>query len=169
MVFSMAEKIKYPVTPGIRFLRATKVSFTEHLYNYEERGGTEVAARELGLPEHATIKTLIMEDENKNPLIMLMHGDLEVSTKELARLIGVKTIQPCAPATANKLSGYLVGGTSPFGTRRQMPVYMEATILELPKVYINGGKRGFLVGMDPQDLVKLLAPKLVNVGIRKRG
>lgn len=165
----MAEKIKYPVTPGIRFLRAAKVSFTEHLYNYEERGGTEVAARELGLPEHATIKTLIMEDENKNPLIMLMHGDLEVSTKELARLIGVKTIQPCAPATANKLSGYLVGGTSPFGTRRQMPVYMEATILELPKVYINGGKRGFLVGMDPQDLVKLLAPKLVNVGIRKRG
>lgn len=165
----MGDKAKYPVTPAIRFLRAAKVSYTEHLYRYEDRGGTEVAARELGIPEHATIKTLIMEDEKKKPLIILMHGDLEVSTKELARLLGVKTIQPCTPETANKHSGYLVGGTSPFGTRHRMPVYMEATILDLPRIYINGGKRGFLVEMDPQDLVKLLAPKLVNVGIRKRG
>ena len=156
---------KYPVTQGIRFLRAAKVNYTEYLYAYEERGGTEVAARELGLDEHATIKTLIMEDENKDPLIVLMHGDQEVSTKELARILGVKTIKPCEPAVANKHSGYLVGGTSPFGTRRKMPVYLEATILDLPKVYINGGKRGFLVEMDPQDLINLLEPKLVKVGI----
>ena len=162
----MADKIKYPVTQGIRFLRAAKVSYTEHLYTYEERGGSEVAAGELGVAEHATIKTLIMEDEKKSPLMVLIHGDLEVSTKELARLIGVKAIKPCEPVTANKLSGYQVGGTSPFGVQHKMPVYMEATILELPKVYINGGKRGFIVGMDPQDLVRLLEPKLVNVGIR---
>ncbi len=111
------------------------------------------------------IKTLIMEDEHKRPLIVLIHGDMEVSTKELARIIGVKAIKPSAPITANKLSGYRVGGTSPFGVRHKMPVYMEATVLELPKVYVNGGKRGFIVGMDPQDLVKLLEPKLVNVGI----
>ncbi len=161
----MATRTKYPVTQGIRVLRAANVNFIPHLYDYEERGGTEVAARELGLDEHATIKTLIMEDENKNPLIVLMHGDREVSTKELARVIGVKTVKPCAPEVANKHSGYLVGGTSPFGTRRKMPVYMEATILELPKIYINGGKRGFLVEVDPQDLIKLLEPVLVRVGI----
>ncbi|NLW55918.1 MAG: Cys-tRNA(Pro) deacylase [Firmicutes bacterium] len=161
----MATRTKYPVTQGIRVLRAAKVDYTPHLYTYEERGGTEVAARELGLDEHATLKTLIMEDENKNPLIVLMHGDQEVSTKELARVIGVKTIKPCAPVVANKHSGYLVGGTSPFGTRRKMPVYMEASILELPKAYINGGKRGFLVEMAPQDLIKLLEPILVRVGI----
>jgi len=119
----------------------------------------------LGIDEHAAIKTLIMEDENKSPLIILMHGDLEVSTKELARLIGVKSIKPCEPTVANKHSGYLVGGTSPFGTRRKMPVYMEDTILDLPKVYINGGKRGFLVEMDPGDLIKLLNPIMVKVGI----
>lgn len=161
----MSEKTKYPVTQGIRFLRGAKVSFTEHLYEYEERGGTAVAARELGIPEHAAIKTLIMEDENKSPLIILIHGDLEVSTKELARLIGVKSVKPCEPTIANKHSGYLVGGTSPFGTRRPMPVYIEETILDLSKVYINGGKRGFLVEMDPQDLVGLLNPTLVKVGI----
>jgi len=157
---------KYPVTQGIRFLRAAKVPFTEFLYEYEERGGTAVCARELEIDEHAAIKTLIMEDENKAPLIVLMHGDLEVSTKELARLIGVKTIKPCEPAVASKHSGYLVGGTSPFGVRRKMPVYMEETILNLPKAYINGGKRGFLVALDPQDLRKLLDPVLVKVGIR---
>lgn len=162
----MADKIRYPVTQGIRFLRAAKVNYTAHLYTYEERGGTENAAQELGLDEHATIKTLIMEDERGNPLIVLMHGDLEVSTKELARVIGVKTIKPCTSTVAQKHSGYKVGGTSPFGTRRPLPVYMEATILDLPKIYINGGKRGFLVEMDPQDLVKLLAPKLVQVGIK---
>jgi Cys-tRNA(Pro) deacylase len=161
----MANPNKYPVTQGIRFLREAKVSYTEHLYEYEERGGTSVAARELGIDEHAAIKTLIMEDENKSPLIILMHGDLEVSTKELARITGVKTIKPCEPAVANKHSGYLVGGTSPFGTRRKMPVYMEDTILDLQKVYINGGKRGFLVEMDPHDLIKLLNPVMVKVGI----
>ncbi len=156
---------KYPVTQGIRFLRAAKVSFTEHLYEYEERGGTAVAARELGIDEHAAVKTLIMEDEHKNPMVVLMNGDREVSTKELARLIGVKSINPCEPAVANKHSGYLVGGTSPFGTHRRMPVFMEESILGLPKAYINGGKRGFLVGLDPQDLLKLLDPVLVKVGI----
>ncbi len=161
----MSQKNKYPVTQGIRFLRAAKVPFTEFLYEYEERGGTAVCARELGIDEHLAIKTLIMEDENKSSLIVLMHGDLEVSTKELARIIGVKTIKPCEPAVANKHSGYLVGGTSPFGTWRKMPVYMEETILDLPKVYINGGKRGFLVAMDPQDLITLLNPVLVKVGI----
>lgn len=161
----MSNQSKYPVTQGIRFLREAKVSYTEHLYEYEEKGGTSVAARELGISEHAAIKTLIMEDENKSPLIILMHGDLEVSTKELARVIGVKSIKPCEPAVANKHSGYLVGGTSPFGTRRKMPVYMEETILDLPKIFINGGKRGFLVEMDPRDLVKLLNPVMVKVGI----
>lgn len=161
----MSNQSKYPVTQGIRFLREAKVSYTEHLYEYEEKGGTSVAARELGIDEHAAIKTLIMEDENKSPLIILMHGDLEVSTKELARIIGVKSIKPCEPAVANKHSGYLVGGTSPFGTRRKMPVYMEDTILDLQKVYINGGKRGFLVEMDPHDLIKLLKPIMVKVGI----
>lgn len=161
----MASSNKYPVTQGIRFLREAKVSYTEHLYEYEEKGGTSVAARELGIDEHAAIKTLIMEDENKSPLIILMHGDLEVSTKELARIIGVKSIKPCEPAVANKHSGYLVGGTSPFGTHRKMSVYMEETILDLPKVYINGGKRGFLVEMDPEDLIKLLNPIMVKVGI----
>lgn len=161
----MSAKKKFPVTPGVRFLREAKASYTEHLYEYEERGGTAVASRELGIHEHAAIKTLIMEDENKSPLIVLMHGDLEVSTKKLARIIGAKTIQPCAPEIANKHSGYLVGGTSPFGTRRKMPVYMEETILDLPVAYINGGKRGFIVGLDPRDLVKLLNPVLVKVGI----
>jgi len=161
----LAAQVKYPVTQGIRFLRAAKVNYTPYLYAYEDRGGTEVAARELGLDEHATIKTLILEDENGTPLIVLMHGDKEVSTKELARVIGVKTIKPCEPATATKHSGYVVGGISPFGTRRKMPVYMEATILDLPKIYINGGKRGFLVEINPQDLVELLEPELVRVGI----
>ncbi len=161
----MANSDKYPVTQGVRFLRAAKVSYTQHLYEYEERGGTAVSARELGIDEHSVIKTLIMEDENKSVLVILMHGDLEVSTKELARLIGVKIIKPCEPAVANKHSGYLVGGTSPFGTHRKMPVYMEETILDLPKVYINGGKRGFLVGLNPQDLMNLLDPTLIKVGI----
>ena len=158
-------KEKFPVTAGVRFLRAEKVEFQDYQYEYEDRGGTAVAARELGIDEHSMIKTLIMEDEHKNPLIVLMHGDLEVSTKELARILGVKTITPCAPDIANKHSGYQVGGTSPFATRRVMPVYMEQTILELPKIYINGGKRGYLVSMKPNDLIRLLNPKLVKVGI----
>ncbi|KAF1085424.1 Cys-tRNA(Pro)/Cys-tRNA(Cys) deacylase YbaK [Sporotomaculum syntrophicum] len=158
-------KNKTPITPAIRLLRNEKVFFEEYTYNYEDRGGTAVSARELGVDEHSIIKTLVMEDENKQPLIVLMHGDLEVSTKKLARLIGVKNIAPCSPETANKHTGYLVGGTSPFGTRKSMPVYMEDTIVELPKIYINGGKRGFLVVLDPRDVIRLLQPILVQVGI----
>ena len=160
-------KEKAPVTAAIRELRAHKVEFTDHLYEYEEKGGTAVSARELGVPEHAVVKTLVMEDEDRNPLVVLMHGDLKVSTKELARMIGVKTIAPCNPDNANRHSGYMVGGTSPFGTRKKMPVYMEETILALPKIYINGGKRGYLVGIAPQDVVRVLSPKMVKVGIRE--
>lgn len=158
-------KDKTPVTPAIRFLKKEKVSYTDHLYDYEERGGTAVSARELGVQENTVIKTLIMEDENKNPLVVLMHGHLEVSTKKLARLMGVKAIAPCPPETATKHTGYLVGGTSPFGTRKAMPVYMEETIADLPKIYINGGKRGYLVSIDPKELVHLLRPVMVQVGI----
>ena len=159
-------KEKTPVTPAIRVLRGAKVLFSEHLYPYEEKGGTAVSARELGLDEHAVVKTLIMEDEGKNPLIVLMHGDCQVSTKELARVMGVKTVSPCSPEVANRHSGYLVGGTSPFGTRKEMPVYLEESILQLPKIYLNGGKRGFLVGIAPADVVRLLQPTLVAVGVR---
>ena len=158
-------KEKTPVTAAIRELRSHKVEFTDHLYEYEEKGGTAVSARELGVPEHAVVKTLVMEDDDRNPLIVLMHGDLKVSTKELARIIGVKTIAPCNPDTANRHSGYVVGGTSPFGTRRKMPVYMEETILPLPKIYINGGKRGYLVGIAPGEVARILEPKMVKVGI----
>ena len=158
---------KIPVTAAVRELRAGQVEFTDHLYEYEEKGGTAVSARELGVPERAVVKTLVMEDNDRNPLIVLMHGDLKVSTKELARIIGVKTIAPCNPDTANRHSGYLVGGTSPFGTRKKMPVYIEETILELPKIYINGGRRGYLVGIVPQEVVRVLAPKMVKVGIKE--
>jgi Cys-tRNA(Pro) deacylase len=158
---------KAPVTPAIRELRAHQVEFSDHLYEYEEKGGTAVSARELGVDEHVVVKTLVMEDEGRNPLVVLMHGDLKVSTKELARVMGVKTIAPCNPDTANKHSGYAVGGTSPFGTRRKMPTYMEATVLDLPKIYINGGKRGYLVGIEPKEVVRLLAPRLVKVGIKE--
>jgi Cys-tRNA(Pro) deacylase len=156
---------KTPVTAAVRELRASRVEFTDHLYECEDKGGTAVSARELGVPEHAVVKTLVMEDEDRNPLIVLMHGDLKVSTKELARIIGVKTVSPCNPDTANRHSGYVVGGTSPFGTRKKMPVYMEETILALPKIYINGGKRGYLVGIAPREAVRILSPKLVKVGI----
>jgi Cys-tRNA(Pro) deacylase len=160
-------KDKAPVTTAVRELRTHKVEFSDHPYQYEEKGGTAVSARELGVPEHAVVKTLIMEDEAKNPLVVLMHGDLKVSTRELARIIGAKTIVPCSPQTANRHSGYVVGGTSPFGTRKRMPVYMEETILQLPKIYINGGRRGYLVGISPQDAVRVLSPRLVKVGIRE--
>lgn len=160
-------KEKPPVTLAVRTLRAAGVEFTDHLYEYEEKGGTAVSAQELGVDEHVVIKTIIMEDEAKNPLVVLMHGDYEISGKELARNLGVKTITPCTPDTAAKHTGYLVGGTSPFGTRKQLPVYMEETIMELPKVYINGGKRGYLVGMNPRDIQRILQPKLVTVGISK--
>ncbi|MGE5582908.1 MAG: aminoacyl-tRNA deacylase [Bacillota bacterium] len=160
-------KEKTPVTPAIRVLRLEKAVFTDHLYEYEEHGGTAVPARELGVDEHAVIKTLIMEDERKNPLIILMHGDLEVSTKELARILKVKTITPCTADTATKHTGYLFGGTSPFGTRKALPVYIEATILDLPVIYINGGKRGYLVEISPTELVRILRPTPVNVGIQR--
>lgn len=153
---------KAPVTAAIRMLRQHKVVYSEHLYDYEEKGGTSVSARALGVDEHCVIKTLVMENERREPLVVLMHGDLEVSTKNLARLLGVKTITPCAPDVANKHSGYLVGGTSPFGTRKAMPVYMEKTILDLPKIYLNGGKRGFLIGLTPGDVIVALQPQLVE-------
>lgn len=158
-------KVKAPVTAAVRALRAHGVRFSDHLYEYEEHGGTAVSARELAVPEHAVIKTLVMEDETGRPLIVLMHGDLKVSTKELARTIGVKAVTPCSPETANRHTGYVVGGTSPFGTRKEMPVYMEQSILDLDRIYINGGKRGYLVGMPPREAVKLLGPTLVQVGI----
>jgi len=156
-----------PVTPAVRQLRAAGIHFTDHLYEYEEKGGTAVSARELGMEEHSVVKTLVMEDETRAPLVVLMHGDKQVSTKELARTLGVKTITPCSPETAHRHTGYVVGGTSPFGTRRSMPVYIERTIADLPRVYINGGKRGYLVGMDPADLIRLLQPTAVTVAVEK--
>ncbi len=158
-------KEKAPVTPAVRALREGKVSYSDHLYHYEEKGGTTVSARELGVDEHAVVKTLIMEDDRKEPLIVLMHGDRQVSTKELGRFIGARSITPCTPEMAQKHSGYLVGGTSPFGTRKRMPLYLEATILDLPTIYLNGGKRGYLVGIAPQELIRLLQPLLVSVAI----
>lgn len=160
-------KDKTPVTPAIRFLRKEKVVFTGQLYNYEEHGGTSASARELGVDEHSIIKTLIMEDENKKPLVVLMHGDLQVSTKGLARYLGAKSITPCTPETATKHTGYLVGGTSPFGTLKSMPIYMEETILDQPQIYINGGKRGFLVIIEPKELLRVLKPVLVKVGVHQ--
>ncbi|WP_035056907.1 Cys-tRNA(Pro) deacylase [Andreprevotia chitinilytica] len=154
---------KTPVTPAIRVLRQHKIAYTDHLYEYEEKGGTAVSARELGVEEHAVVKTLVMEDDAKQPLVVLMHGDCEVSTKNLARFLGKKSIHPCTPEVANKHSGYMVGGTSPFGTKKAMPVYMERSITALPRIYINGGKRGFLVGMTPADAITILKPVLVDV------
>lgn len=154
-----------PVTAAVRVLRRHGVAFTDHPYAYEERGGTAVSARELGVDEHAVVKTLVMEDERKAPLVVLMHGDRQVSTRQLARLLGVKTIAPCSPQAAQRHTGYLVGGTSPFGTRKQMPVYMEKTILDLPRIYINGGRRGYLVGLAPRDAQQVLRPVLVEVAL----
>jgi Cys-tRNA(Pro) deacylase len=154
---------KHPVTAAVRVLRDHEVDFTHHPYQYEERGGTEVSARELCVDEHAVVKTLVMEDDAKKPMIVLMHGDREVSTKNLARHLGVKSVAPCDPATADRHSGYQVGGTSPFGTRKPMPVYMQRTIAGLARIYINGGRRGYLVGMDPADLVRVLRPTLVDI------
>jgi len=159
----MPKDYKHPVTAAVRVLRDHKVDFTHHPYEYEERGGTAVSARELGVDEHAVVKTLIMEDDAKRPMIVLMHGDREVSTKNLARHLRVKTVAACDPATADRHSGYQVGGTSPFGTRKAMPVYMQRTIAELAYVYVNGGKRGYLVGMTPADLVRVLRPGQVDV------
>ncbi len=155
----------YPVTPAIRALRAAKVDFAPHLYDYVERGGTSVSAKALGVDEHAVIKTLVFETDAKKPLIVLMHGDRQVSAKELARQIKVKAVQPCDADRAQKVTGYLVGGTSPFGTKTKLPVYAEATIMNLPKIYINGGKRGFLVSLSPAVLKDVLGVQAVAVGL----
>lgn len=161
----MAKKEHVSETPATQFLRKHQVAYSEHPYEYEEHGGTAVSSRELGVPEHDVIKTLVMQDEAARPLIVLMHGDCKVSTKNLARAIGCKSVEPCKPEVANRHTGFLVGGTSPFGTRKQMPVYVEKSILDLPRIYINGGRRGYLVSMEPAELVRVLAPKPVEVAL----
>jgi Cys-tRNA(Pro) deacylase len=162
----MAKKDKHvSETPATQFLRRAGVSFTEHLYDYVDHGGTAESARQLGVDEHRVVKTLVMQDERAQPLIVLMHGDRQVSTKALAREIGVKSVEPCKPEVAQRHSGYLVGGTSPFGTRKALPVFVEASILELERICINGGKRGFLVGLDPRLLTTLVAAKPVHCAL----
>ena len=155
--------MKYPVTAAIRFLKSQGVKYTEHLYSYEDRGGTAVSSRELGISEHVVVKTLIMQTEDDKPLVVLMHGDKKVSTKGLARIVGVKSVRPCDPKVANKYSGYVVGGTSPFGTRSVMPVYIEKSIFDLSEIYVNGGARGFLVCLSPQILMDL--PNAIPVSV----
>ena len=157
----------YPITTAIRELRAARVAFVPHLYNYVEHGGTRVSAELLGVQEHSVIKTIVMETDEKKPLLVLMHGDLEVSTKQLARVIGVKHVELCSADVAQRHTGYQFGGTSPFGTRKRPPVYAEKTIFDLPKIYINGGKRGFLVEIDPKELKRVCGAEEVLVGIRE--
>ncbi|MBS1191356.1 MAG: ybaK [Rhodocyclaceae bacterium] len=163
----MSKNDKAPETPATKFLRAHGVAFTNHLYDYEEHGGTRVSSRELGVDEHAVVKTLVFEDEATRPLIILMHGDCTVSAKELARQIGCKKVEPCKPEVANRHTGFLVGGTSPFGTKRKMPVYVEKGIIDLPRIYINGGRRGYLVGIDPREILRVLDPKTVEAALEK--
>ena len=155
-----------PETPATKFLRQNGIAHSNHLYDYEEHGGTGVSSRELNVDEHSVVKTLVMEDEAAKPLIVLMHGDCKVSTKELARQIGCKKVEPCKPEVANRHTGFLVGGTSPFGTKKKMPVYIEQSILDLSLIYINGGRRGFLVGLHPHDLMRALAPAVVSVALK---
>ena len=162
----MAKKEHISETQATQMLRKHQVSFDEHPYPYEEHGGTSVSARELGVPEHAVIKTLVMQDETAKPLIVLMHGDCKVSTKNLARGIGCKSVEPCKPEVAQRHSGYMIGGTSPFGTKKAMPVYVEQSILDLPRIYINGGRRGFLVSLAPQVLMDLLNAKPVQCALQ---
>ena len=152
-------------TPATQLLKANRVAYTEHPYEYLEHGGAQHSAQVLGLDPFTVVKTLIMQDQNATPLVVLMHGNRKVSTKNLARQIGAKSVAPCQPEVANRHSGYLVGGTSPFGTRRGMPVYIEATILALPQILINGGRRGYLVGIDPQVCVSLLGAKAVQCAL----
>jgi Cys-tRNA(Pro) deacylase len=156
-------KTDFPITPAIRVLREHKIDFEPHIFDYVEKGGTKHSAEVLGVNEHAVIKTLVFETDSKKPLIVLMHGDLQVSTKNLARLINAKTISSVSPEKANKLTGYLVGGTSPFGVKTKMPIYVESTIFELDKIYINGGKRGFLVSVEPNVLRNVLQIEDVSV------
>ncbi len=152
-------------TPAVHFLRRHGVAFDEHPYRYEERGGTRVSARELGIDEHIVVKTLVMQDDEREPLIVLMHGDREVSTKQLARQMGKRSVEPCTTAVAERHTGYMVGGTSPFGTRKPLPVFIERTILELERVYVNGGRRGFLVSLAPSEIVRVLGAMPVDVAI----
>lgn len=152
-------------TPATQFLRRAGIEFSEHVYDYVDHGGTAESSRQLGVAEHEVVKTLVMQDERAQPLVVLMHGDRQVSTKQLAREIGAKAVEPCKPEVAQRHSGYLVGGTSPFGFRKAVPVYVEATVLALPTLYINGGRRGFLVAIEPQVLVSLLAAKAVHCAL----
>jgi len=159
------KKPSHSETPATQFLRKAGVAFTEHFYEYVEKGGTAVSSDALGVPEHSVVKTLMMEDEARAPLVVLMHGDRKVSTKNLARQAGRKKIEPCQPEVAQRHSGYQVGGTSPFGTRKKMPVYVEKSILELDRIWINGGRRGFLVCIAPEEIVRILNPVLVEVAL----
>lgn len=157
---------KYPITQAVRELKKAGIAFVPHLYDYQEKGGTAVSSAALNVDEHRVIKTLIMENESKAPLIVLMHGDCQVSTKQLARLLNVKAISPCSPDVADKHSGYQVGGTSPFGTKKKMPVYVEKSIFALDEIFINGGKRGFLVAIKPADIRRLLEVTEVEIALR---
>ena len=159
--------MKTTATPATQFLAKEGVAFTGHYYEYVEHGGTGVSSSALGVPEHEVVKTLVMETEKGDPLIVLMHGDRKVSTKELARVAGVKRIFPCKPEVAQRHSGYLVGGTSPFGTRKAMPTYLERSVLDIPRIYINGGRRGYLLGMPSAELTRVLSPVLVDVGLEE--
>ena len=161
----MAKKDKVSETPATALLRQHGVAFTEHPYEYLEHGGALHSAQVLGMDPFSVVKTLIMQDQDAKPLVVLMHGNRKVSTKNLARQVGLKSIEPCSPEVANRHSGYLVGGTSPFATRRQMPVFVEETILALPRICINGGRRGYLVGIDPQVCVQLLGALSVNCAL----
>ena len=162
----MAKKDKHvSETPATQWLRAQGVVFTEHPYDYGDHGGTAESARQLGVDEHAVVKTLVMQDDKAQPLVVLMHGDRQVSTKNLARAIGVKSVEPCKPEVAQRHSGYLVGGTSPFGLRKAMPVFVEQSVLALPKIHINGGRRGFLVGIEPSVLTARLGARPVHCAL----
>ena len=161
----MAKKEHVSETPATQLLRKKGTTFTEHPYAYEEHGGTSVSSRELGVEEHVVVKTLVMQDEHAKPMIVLMHGDKTVSTKNLARQIACKSVEPCKPEVAQRHSGYMIGGTSPFGTKKAMPVYVEESILELEKIYLNGGRRGYLIGIAPSLLLELLAAKPVNCAL----
>jgi Cys-tRNA(Pro) deacylase len=161
----MTKRTHVSETPATAFLKLHRVAYTEHPYDYEEHGGTEVSARELGVDEHAVVKTLVMEDQDGKPLIVLMHGDRTVSTKNLARQAGLKSVAPCKPEVASRHSGYLIGGTSPFGTRKTMPLYVEKTIFALPKIFINGGRRGYLVGIVPAEIERVLQVTRIEAGL----
>lgn len=161
----MAKKEHVSETPATQLLKAHQVDYTEHPYEYLEHGGAQHSAQVLGWDPYTVVKTLIMQDQDARPLVVLMHGNRKVSTKNLARQIGAKSVEPCKPEVANRHSGYLVGGTSPFGTRREMPVYIEETILALPRILINGGRRGYLVGINPQVCVQLLGAKPVQCAL----